>query len=65
MYAMLLAALPVGVLAAISPRMAAAVAQGVHAYLAALPEPLYTLFGTGYLGYAALRQWGKVRGADR
>jgi hypothetical protein len=35
------------------------------AYLAALPEPLYALFGTGYLGYTAARQWGKVKGSDR
>ena len=35
------------------------------AYLGALPEPLYALFGTGYLGYAVMRQWGKVKGSDR
>ena len=27
--------------------------------------PLYALFGTGYLGYTAARQWGKVSGSDR
>jgi len=30
-----------------------------------LPQPLYELFGTGYLGYTAARQWGKVKGVDR
>jgi len=25
---------------------------------------LYALFGTGYLGYTAARQWGKVKGVD-
>ena len=30
-----------------------------------LPEPLYALFGTGYLGYTAARQWGKVAGSDK
>ncbi len=34
-------------------------------YLAALPEALYALFGTGYLGYTAARQWGKVKGVDQ
>ena len=38
---------------------------GMNAYLAGLPEPLYALFGTGYLGYTAARQWGKVKGVDR
>jgi len=33
-------------------------------YLAALPESLYALFGTGYLGYTAARQWGKAKGTD-
>jgi len=64
-YAMILWALPVGLLAAVSPTRAQAVAEATAAYLRALPEPLYALFGTGYLGYATLRQWGKARGADR
>ena len=33
-------------------------------YLAALPEALYALFGTGP-GYTAARQWGKVKGVDQ
>jgi hypothetical protein len=65
MYAMILAALPIGALAGFSPSLADAIARGAGAYLAALPEPLYTLFGAGYLGYTAARQWGKVTGADR
>jgi hypothetical protein len=65
MYAMILAALPLGVLAAFQPQMAAAVAHGINAYLDGLPSPLYTLFGTGYLGYTAARQWGKRTGTDR
>ena len=65
MYAMILWALPMGVIAAISPATAHAVADGIDSYLSGLPEPLYALFGTGYLGYSAMRQWGKVRGIDR
>ena len=41
------------------------IAAGTAAYLGALPEPLYALFGTGYLGYTAARQWGKIRGVER
>ena len=64
MYAMLGLALPMGLIAAISPPTAAAMNAGIRAYLASLPEPLYTLFGTGYLGYTAARQWGKIKGSD-
>jgi hypothetical protein len=65
MYMMILCALPVGVLAAFQPQMAAAIASGINAYLGGIPSPLYTLFGTGYLGYTAARQWGKKQGTDR
>ena len=65
MYAMILFALPMGLLSAISPEAAGDIANGINAYLNGLPEPLYALFGTGYLGYTAARQWGKVRGVDR
>ena len=64
MYTMLLIALPMGVLAAFRPQAATDIAAGMNAYLNGLPEPLYALFGTGYLGYTAARQWGKVRGVD-
>ena len=65
MYVLLLWAVPMGVIAAISPQIAARIAGGMSAYLNALPEPLYALFGTGYVGYTAARQWGKIRGVDR
>jgi hypothetical protein len=64
MYAMLLWALPMGVIAAFRPEAARDIAGGMNAYLNGLPEPLYALFGTGYLGYTAARQWGKVKGVD-
>ena len=64
-YVLLLWSLPMGVLAAFSPATARDIAAGMNAYLAGLPEPLYALFGTGYLGYTAARQWGKVKGVDR
>jgi hypothetical protein len=65
MYVILLSSLPMGLVAAISPSSATAVANGINAYLNGLPEPLYALFGTGYLGYTAARQWGKVRGVEK
>lgn len=65
MYALLLWALPMGLIAALRPEAARDIAAGMNAYLAGLPEPLYALFGTGYLGYTAARQWGKVKGVER
>ena len=64
MYAMILWALPMGVLAAFQPETARNIAGGMNAYLNGLPEPLYALFGTGYLGYSAMRQWGKIKGVE-
>jgi hypothetical protein len=65
MYVMLLWALPMGLIAAFRPDSARAIAAGINGYLNGLPEPLYALFGTGYLGYTAARQWGKIRGVER
>ncbi|MEQ8410794.1 MAG: holin family protein [Erythrobacter sp.] len=65
MYILLLTALPMGVLSAFNPAAARDIAAGMNDYLTGLPEPLYALFGTGYLGYTAARQWGKIKGVDR
>jgi hypothetical protein len=63
-YVMLLWALPMGLIAAFRPEAAHDIATGMNAYLNGLPEPLYALFGTGYLGYTAMRQWGKIKGVE-
>ncbi|MEZ5656044.1 MAG: holin family protein [Sphingobium sp.] len=65
MYALLLWSIPMGLIAAAQPQTAQAIANGMNAYLAGIPEPLYALFGTGYLGYTAARTWGKVKGVDK
>src|SRR3546814_5698330 len=64
MYALLLWAIPMGLIAAARPDMAKGIADGMNAYLAGIPEPLYALFGTGYLGYTAARAWGKAKGVE-
>lgn len=61
MYTMLLWAIPMGLIAAVRPQMAKDIAVGMSAYLNGIPEPLYALFGIGYLGYTVARQWGKAR----
>ena len=62
MYALLLGALPMGMVAAFRPQAAEAMTRAIGAYLNAIPEPLYALFGTGYLGYTVVREWGKAKG---
>jgi hypothetical protein len=64
MYLMLLWALPMGVIAAFRPAAAHDIAAGMNSYLNGLPDSLYALFGTGYLGYTAMRQWGKIKGVE-
>ncbi len=65
MYAMILWAIPMGLIAAVRPEMARGIAEGMNRYLAGIPEPLWALFGTGYLGYTAARSWGKARGVEK
>ena len=65
MYALILWAIPMGLISAANPGMAKGIAEGMTAYLRGIPEELYALFGTGYLGYTAARTWGKVKGAEK
>ena len=65
MYALILWSIPMGLIAAADPKMAQGIASGMTAYLRGIPEELYALFGTGYLGYTAARTWGKVKGVER
>lgn len=61
MYTLLLWSIPMGLIAAFRPETADAIARGMTGYLGAIPEPLYVLFGTGYLGYTVARQWGMTK----
>ena len=65
MYVLLLWSIPMGLIAAVRPQVAHDIAAGMTAYLAGIPEPLYALFGTGYLGYTVARSWGKARGSEK
>ena len=65
MYAMILWAIPMGLIAAVQPQMAADIGRGVTAYLAGIPEAMWSLFGTGYLGYTVARAWGKAKGFEQ
>lgn len=60
-YVMILWSLPMGILSAFNPTMAAAIAQGMKEWLAAIPDALWGLFGAGYLGYTAAHSYDKKK----
>lgn len=62
-YILLLWSIPMGVLSMFFPDRAAAFTVGFKSWLAALPEPVLTLFGVVMTGYVAGRSWEKVRKA--
>ena len=64
-YLMILASIPMGILSAFNPVAATAIATGMKAWLAAIPQELYTLFGVGYVGYAYSRTKEKISGATK
>lgn len=64
-YVMILMSIPMGILSAFRPDMAGAIAAGMQAWLAAIPEDLYVLFGVGYVGYAGARTFEKRKGAAK
>lgn len=64
-YVMILASIPMGVLHAFQPETAQAIAVGMKAWLDAIPEELYWLFGTAYLGYTGFRSYDKKNRVTR
>lgn len=65
MYVMILAAIPMGIVFAFAPEHAERVTNGVNKWLSAIPEPMWWLFGAGYLGYTATRSFDKWKGVAR
>lgn len=64
-YILLLWSLPMGVMFVANPEAAALFTEGFSLWLAAIPEPVLTLFGVVMTGYVAGRSWEKVRGAAK
>ena len=64
-YVIILWAIPMGLISALSPVTAKGISEGMNGYLAGIPDSLWGLFGTGYLGYTAARQWGKAKGVEK
>lgn len=61
MYIMILACIPMGILAAFHPEVAIKIAEGMKNWLTAIPEELWTVFGVGYLGYTGARSFEKTK----
>ena len=61
MYILFLMGIVMGGLYAFSPEIAENVTTGFKAWFEAIPENLYWLFGTGYLGYSGARSYEKVK----
>ena len=60
-YIMILAAIPMGILSAFKPDMAIQISEGMQAWLGAIPDTLWQVFGFGYLGYTGAREYGKSK----
>ena len=61
-YILMLWSIPMGLLTIFNPDAAAQFTQGFKEWLAAIPEPILTLFGTVMLGYVVGRSWEKTKG---
>lgn len=60
-YILLLASLPMGLLAAVSPETATAIANGMKAWLESIPESIVELFQWVMLGYIGGRSLEKTQ----
>ncbi|TVO57548.1 holin family protein [Denitromonas halophila] len=65
MYVMILMAIPIGIAHVINPAAVLTFTAGVQAWLAAIPEELWWLFGAGYLGYSGARAIEKRKGVTK
>lgn len=65
MYAMILASFAVGIAQVFDPAAVETFTAGVRAWLSAIPEQLWWLFGAGYLGYTGARTVDKIKGRGK
>jgi len=64
-YVYVLAAIPMGIVATLSPETALNITDGVQAFLTAIPDILYQVFVAGFLGYTGARTFEKVKGVTK
>lgn len=61
MYTMILTSIPMGILHAFDPSLAANIQTGVANWLGSIPKAMWGLFGAGYLGYVGGRSYDKKK----
>ena len=60
-YLLILTSIPMALVHAFNPELALRLIEGFHGWLSAIPEPIVTLFGVGYLGYTGARSYDKYK----
>jgi hypothetical protein len=65
MYLVILLCVAGGILGVWWPEHVERAANGINQLLGGLPEQLWWLFGTGYLGYTGARTWEKRKGSAK
>jgi hypothetical protein len=65
MYIMILGSIPIGILSVFNPNAATQIATGMKAWLAAIPQDMWWMFGAGYLGYTHYRTKEKQIGVSK
>lgn len=65
MYTMILGSIPIGILSVFNPGAAAQIAIGMKAWLGAIPQDMWWMFGAGYLGYTHYRTKEKEIGVTK
>lgn len=61
MYVLILFSIPMGILSAFDAAIASRIGQGMNSYLSAIPDGLWVLMTSGFLGYSAARTIEKVK----
>jgi len=62
MYTFILFGIPMGILSVFSPQAAIQIAEGMKAWMTAIPTPLWAVFGTCFSVYSISRSYDKSKG---
>jgi hypothetical protein len=60
-YLLILMSIPMALVHAFNPDLSLRLIEGFNGWLSAIPEPIITLFGVGYLGYTGARSYDKFK----
>ena len=60
-YLLILTSIPMAIVHAFNPERSQRLIDGFNGWLTAIPEPIITLFGVGYLGYTGARSYEKFK----